>query len=156
MIINIERPPKQPIPIHPDFRATTQGEGDQLTSETDTKNSFLLSQTSEWEGYVEKIEGDRFYAKLVNIASNSGFPEQEGWFSIKDLKESRRHELEEGSIIRLITGVRQTSDGQHQEFHEVQIAETSMHTKEEISASIKKAKKLLDHLNIKDDALPTA
>ena len=111
---------------------------------------------SEYEGYVKKIEGDRFYAKLVNIASNSGFPEQEVWFSIKDLKESRRHEMKEGTIIRLITGVRQMSDGQHQEFHEVQIVETQMHTKEEISASIKKAKKLLDHLNIKDDAFSIA
>ena len=142
--------------VYPKFSATNQGEGSRPTNETVTRNSPSLSLISEWEGYVEKIEGDRFYAKLVNITSNSGFPEQEVWFSIKDLKEPRRHELEEGSIIRLITGVRQTPDGENQEIQEIRIAETPMHTKEEISASIKKAKKLLDHLNIKDDALPTA
>ena len=127
-------------------------ESDRLISETVTKNSPPLSQTSEWEGYVETIEGDNFYAKLVDITSNSVFPEKEEWFSVRDLRESQRRKLEEGSIIRLVIGTRQLPGGQSQRVYELSIVEAPMHTKENISLAVKKAKRLLDSLNVKDDA----
>ena len=127
-------------------------ESDRSISETVTKNSPPLSQTSEWEGYVEKIEGDHFYAKLVNITSNSGFPEKEERFSVRDLRESQRRELDEGSIIKLVIDARQPPGGQSQKVYELHIVETPVHTKEDISAAVKKAKRLLDSLNVKDDA----
>ena len=119
-----------------------------MTGETVTRDSSSLFRTSEFEGYVEKIEGDYFYAKLVSITSNSGFPEQEGWFSMNDLKESRGHELEEGSIIRLVTGIRQLPGGQNERTDEIHIVETPVHTKEDISVSIKNAERLLAGLNV--------
>ena len=113
-------------------------------------NSRSFSPISEWEGYVEKIEGDNFYAKLVNIRSSSGFAEDEGLFSIMDLSEFQRPELEEGSMIRWVIGYQRLPGGQRQNVSELYIRKVPMHSKREIDAALNAADELLSGLNVED------
>ena len=58
-----------------------------------------LNPLMEWEGSVEGIEGDEFFARLCNVTTGEVLPTEEARFPVSDLNDIDRENLEVGAIF---------------------------------------------------------
>lgn len=101
-----------------------------------------FSPLAEWEGYVSAIEGDKFYANLVNVRESSGIAEEEAEFQLRDLTESEQSEIAEGSILRWVIGYeRLPNDGRRRVSH-IHLRRLPAHSASEIEQAIAESRKL--------------
>lgn len=66
----------------------------------------------EWEGEVTGIEGDTFFAQLVDITAGDRSFNEEAELPVSDLDPSERERLTEGAIFRMVIGYAKTAQGQ--------------------------------------------
>ena len=65
-----------------------------------------------WDGWVEEIEGDSFFARLINTEDETKIPREFAEFSINELSTSDREHLQLGSIIHWVIGTEIFPSGQ--------------------------------------------
>lgn len=103
-----------------------------------------LSPLMEWEGSVEGIEGDEFFARLTNVTTGEHLPTEEARFPVSELNEVQRDNLEVGAIFRWVIGLQRLPNGNKQRVSELFFRRLPAHSEKEINATVESIGPQLD------------
>ena len=102
---------------------------------------------SEWEGYIDSIEGSEFTVKMVNLESKIEIPTDLATFSMEDVSEDDRHLVKEGAIIRWVIGYERLISGQVRKISVLHLRRLPVHSDKDYERALIRARELLDGIN---------
>ena len=106
----------------------------------------------EWEGWVEEIDGDTFYARLVNLSDENKIPREIAEFCMDDLSNSDQKKLELGSILKWELGTEMSPSGQRKHASRVHLRQFSEITKKDLERIDNEVDELLKWLKLHDSS----
>ena len=109
-----------------------------------------LTPISEWEGYVESIEGEMFTVRLVNTRSGDTLPDEEAEFSTSELSGDQRKRLEVGAIVRWVVGLERLATDQRRRVSELHFRRLPAHTKLDYARAFERARDLISEIEWDD------
>ena len=114
------------------------------------RNTRSLNPISEWEGFVEYIEGNEFLVRMVNIKSGSPLPMDEATFQINDLSDYQRQHLEVGAIVRWVIGMERLPNDQRRRVSELYFRRLPAHSNREYQTALIQAKEMINAITWDD------
>lgn len=109
-----------------------------------------LTPISEWEGYVESIDGELFTVRLVNTRSGDTLPDEEAEFSTSELSGDQRKSLEVGAIVRWVVGLERLVTDQRRRVSELHFRRLPAHTKRDYTRAFERARSLISEIEWDD------
>lgn len=106
-----------------------------------------FTPVSEWEGYVESIQGDEFTLRLVNIKSGTELADEEATFATSDLSAEQREKLQVGAIIRWVVGLERLPTDQRRRVSELHFRRLPAHSKKDFKRAYTNAGQLIAEIN---------
>ena len=114
------------------------------------RNTRSLNPISEWEGFVDYIEGNEFLVRMTNIQSGSPLPMDEATFQINELSDYQRRHLEVGAIVRWVIGMERLPSDQRRKVSELHFRRLPAHSNSEYQTALIQAKEIIDGITWDD------
>ncbi|MCY3715805.1 MAG: hypothetical protein OXG92_04975 [Chloroflexi bacterium] len=114
-------------------------------------NLRSLTPIAEWEGYIDQVNGNEFFVKMVNINTNKSVPEDLATFSVSDVSEHDLKLLKKGAYVRFILGRERFPSGEIRNVSQLFFRRLPAHSKKDFDRANRKAKDLLDSINWIDE-----
>ena len=102
----------------------------------------------EWEGYVLKIDGDEFVARLVDLTAGSSHEEEEAIIPVAELSASDAATLREGGIFRWVIGYQIDPSGTKKRVSQIVFRDLPRLTERDIQQGRKWARETLRALKL--------
>ncbi|MCP4192804.1 MAG: hypothetical protein GY768_19495 [Planctomycetaceae bacterium] len=107
----------------------------------------IFSPIVEWEGYVESIDDNHFYGKLIDIRSNNELPQDEARFSKNELSDFQLQNLNVGAVFRWVVGLERLPSGQRRRVSEVYFRRLPAHSNRELKTTLERARAFTEAIN---------
>ncbi len=121
------------------------------TTENEIYQNEKFTLISEWEGYVQEIDGDSFFVFLTNVEDEHGLALNVAKFNFSMLPKMDQERIEIGSIIRWILGVKEFADGQTKYVSDICLRQMPAYTAKGMNSALELAKECLDGINWDDE-----
>ncbi len=115
-----------------------------VSDKASTRQERTLIPITEWEGYVESVNGNQFSVRMVNVRSRSTLPVDQATFHRDDVSKYDRELLKEGAIVRWIIGREHLPAGQVRNVSELYFRRLPAHSKEDYKRAYESACALLE------------